>query len=140
SLYAGIWYEITSSAAGKALRIVLRTRLSTTCASFGFEAMYSLTDLKSVLAIWTLYSTSINQLIAFGSSALLTVKQYRTFAWCPPLQVLELPLGVLLPALPGIWMVWNKSPRIFVRVLGGVSRAMSRAVVSVSLLRLIWFT
>src|SRR5262249_31665984 len=51
SLYTGIWYEITSSAAGTALRMMLRTRLSIGRTSLGFEAMYSFTNLKSVLAI-----------------------------------------------------------------------------------------
>ena len=51
SLYAGIWYEITSSGAGTALRIVLRMRLRMACTSLGFVAIYSFTDLKSVLAM-----------------------------------------------------------------------------------------
>src|SRR5215475_11477275 len=51
SLYAGILYEINSSAAGTALRIALRTRLSRRCTALGCAAMYSFTDLKSDFAI-----------------------------------------------------------------------------------------
>src|SRR6185295_17920424 len=50
----GIWYEITSSAAGTALRIVLRTRLSVPRTSLGFEAIYSFTDLNFVFTVLSL--------------------------------------------------------------------------------------
>src|SRR5215475_15831558 len=47
----GIWYKISSSASGTALRIASRTSFRTICTSLGFEAMYSFTVLKFVLAI-----------------------------------------------------------------------------------------
>ena len=50
-MYVGILYEITSSASGTALRMVLLTRMSIPRTASGWEAMYSSTDLKPVLSI-----------------------------------------------------------------------------------------
>src|SRR5262245_26414126 len=64
----GIWYEISSSASGTALRIASRTSFRTACTSLGFEAMYSFTDLKFVLAIGR-NSLRTTQRVIIGSNA-----------------------------------------------------------------------